>query len=224
MTKKPIGEYFADSAQVRRTIPEIPRLTLIPLSKEFPASKSTTKMILERLDTIKIGLDRFLNKQEELVFVQKLTNDKRAWDFDELDGGTLGRPYSSPYIMPTIEHKPWQRKYRLMAPGMREQGTEISMDKTMGGVYEPRQSLYQSNWSRVKKKFANALRLVHNRHLLNKVNIRHASISPKLNKLVELSAGALEPLELASMPMGYTNTPAKFQIEHGVYFEARDSG
>ena len=129
------------------------------------------------------------------------------------------------------------------------------MDKTMGGVYEPSQSFYRSYWSRVKKKLANALRLAHDRQPLNKVNIRNAGVSPKLNELVEPSAGAqcysifdwfcnddacsiaqdaqdartifsssLEPLELASTPMGYTNTSAKFQTEHGVYFEARDSG
>ena len=168
---KPIDGYFPESAQVRRTIPEDPLLTLLPLSKNPPHFTPTAKLSQERLDKIQINHDGFLSEQEELLFIQVLTNNEKALAFDESDRGTLKESYFSPYIMPTVEHRPWQIKHRPIAPGIRQQEIKILMDKTMGGVYEPSQSFYRSYWSRVKRKLANALRLAHDRQPLNKVNI-----------------------------------------------------
>lgn len=238
---RPIDGQFPESAQVRRTIPEDPLLTLPPLSKYPPQFKPTTKLTQERLDSIKINPDNYLSEQEELLFIQVLVNNEEALAFGEADRGTLKESYFSPYIMPTVPHKPWQVKHRPIAPGIRQQVIEILKEKIKGGVYEPSQSSYRSNWFCVKKKTAKSLRIVHDLQPLNLVSIRDAGVPPMLDDFVEPFAGAqcytvfdlfcgfdarklapesrdlttfltpLGPLRHTAMPMGYTNSPAEFQ-------------
>lgn len=238
---KPINGHFPESAQVRRTIPVDPLLTLPRLDKKPPPFKPTSRLTQERMNMININPDGYLSEQEERLFMQVLTNNETSLAFDESDRGTLKESYFSPYIMPTIEHTPWQIKHRPIAPGIRQQVIQILKDKIAGGVYEPSQSSYRSSWFCVQKKTANSLRVVHDLQPLNEVSIRDAGVPPKLDDFVEPFAGAqcysvfdlfcgfdarklapqsrdlttfltpLGPLRLTSMPMGYTNSPAEFQ-------------
>lgn len=238
---RPIAGHFPQSAQVRRTIPSDPLLTLPPLSKNPPPFEPTKHLTQERMDGIKINPEGYLSEQEERLFMQVLLNNEQSLAFGEEDRGTLKESYFSPYIMPTVEHTPWQIKHRPIAHGIRNQVIELLKDKIKAGVYEPSQSSYRSSWFCVRKKTANSLRIVHDLQPLNEVSIKDAGVPPKLDDFVEPFAGAqcytvfdlfcgfdarklalesrdlttfltpLGPMRLTSMPMGYTNSPAEFQ-------------
>jgi hypothetical protein len=112
--------------------------------------------------------------------------------------------------------------------------------KIEAGVYEPCQSSYRSHWFCVMKKNGK-LRIVHDLQPLNKVTIRDAGMLPIIDDFVEgfaarqcysvydlywgFDARCMEPenrdmtafmtplglLCIASMPTGFTNSPAEFQ-------------
>ena len=236
----PISGTFPEEARVLRRIPEDPLLSLPKLEAISPSWEDTPRINQERLARLEINETGLLWPEEVKLFNQIMWLNQNAIAFEEEERGTLKESYFTPYIIPTVPHKPWEYKNIPIPPGIRDKVIELLKHKINAGVYEPSQSAYRSRWFCVLKK-SGKLRLVHDLQPLNKITIRDAGLPPIIDDFVEPFAGRqcytvfdlfwgfdarkvhpasrdltafLTPLgllRLTSLPMGFTNSPAEFQ-------------
>lgn len=236
---KPLSGEVREDQRVRRQLPEDPLKTLVPLPHHPPEFTPTAKLTTERMASIKVN-EGFLWPEEEKLFQYIFATHEKALAFEESDRGTFREDYFTPYIIPTAKHTPWVEKNIPIPPGIRNEVIDLMKSKIEAGVYERSQSSYRSKFFCVLKKNGK-LRLVHDLQPLNKVTFRDAGVPPILDEFVEPFAGhqcytvldlfwafdarklhpdsrhltafqsPLGPLQLTSMPMGFTNSPAEFQ-------------
>jgi len=236
----PVSGTFPEEARVHRRIPVDPLLSLPKLVTKMPNLENTPWMNEERFAKLGISSNEFLRPEEVKLFKQVMWINQNALAFDELERGTLKDSYFSPYIIPTIPHSAWEYKNIPIPPGIRDKVIDLLKHKIAAKVYEPSQSAYRSRWFCVLKKNGK-LRIVHDLQPLNKVTIRDAGLPPIVDDFIEPFAGRqcytvfdlfsgfdarrLDPrsrdltafltplrlLQLTSLPMGFTNSPAEFQ-------------
>jgi hypothetical protein len=237
---RPVSTTFSPDYQIRRTIPKDPLLTLPPLSPHPPPFTPTSRLTTERLAQLEINKDGFLSAEEQALFEHIMLVNEGALAFEDSERGTFKDTYFSPYKIATVPHTPWEYKNIPIPPGILSKVIEVLKLKMEAGVYEPCQSSYRSRWFCVLKKNGK-LRIIHDLQPLNKVTIRDAGMLPILDDFVEGFAGRqcytvfdlywgfdarqMEPesrdmtafmtplglLRIASMPTGFTNSPAEFQ-------------
>lgn len=237
---KPVSGTFPEDARVERRFPCNPLDTLPPLSPIPPDFIPTERLTQERLDSLNLNPDNFLSSEEVKLFTHILHLNHLTLAFEEGHRGTFRQDYFTPYIIPVVEHEPWEFKNIPIPPGIKEKVIDLLKDMIAAGVYEPSQSSYRSRWFCVMKKNGN-LRLVHDLQPLNKITIRDASLPPRLDDFVEPFAAhscysvfdmfwgfharkldfksrdltsfqtPLGLLRITSLPMGFTNSPAEFQ-------------
>ena len=80
----------------------------------------TERLTMERIKEININPDGFLWPEEEKLFLHILRLNEKALAFEEKDRGTLRQDYFSDYIMPTVDHTPWEFKNIPIPPGIRD--------------------------------------------------------------------------------------------------------
>ena len=178
--------------------------------------------------------------EEKKLLKHVLTTNGRSIAFDEQERGTFRDNYFTDYKMPVLDHIPWQDRNMPIPPGYKNEIIRLLKEKIDAGVYEPAQSSYRSRWFCVKKKNGE-LRIVHDLQKLNSVSIRDSGVPPILEEFVGGYAGhsiytvldmywgfharmldkgsremtafqtPLGVLQILSLPMGYTNSPAEFQ-------------
>jgi hypothetical protein len=237
---KPVPTSFPEDCYVRRGIPEDPLLTLPKLSTHPPEFTPTKKITTDRLKILKVNDKGFLSPEEDKLFTHIMVINEDAIAFEDTERGTFKDSYFSPYIIPTIPHRPWEYKNIPIPPGLREKVMEVLKLKIDAGVYEQSTASYRSRWFVVLKKNGK-LRIVHDLQPLNKVSIRDAGMLPIVDDFVDNFAGRqcytvfdlfwgfdarkihprsrdltafmtpLGLLQITSLPTGYTNSPAEFQ-------------
>ena len=236
----PVSTRFPDDCNVRRQITDDPLLTLPTLTPNPPPFTPTAKITEERLKILDINGDKFLTPDEERLFQHIMVMNERGIAFEDVERGTLKEEYFSPYIIPTIPHRPWEDRNIPIPPGLRDKVIEVLKLKMDAGVYEQSQSSYRSRWFVTVKK-SGKLRIVHDLQPLNRIAIRDAGSVPILDDFVEGFAGRqcytvfdlfwgfdarkihpksreltafqtpLGLLQITSLPTGFTNSPAEFQ-------------
>jgi hypothetical protein len=237
---RPVSGTFPQEALVRRKIPLDPLLSLPPLTHYPPNFTPTTHLTEERMKLINVNEENFLWPEEEKLFKHILCLNEKTLAFEDKDRGILKNSYFSDYIMPTIDHYPWEFKNIPIPPGIRDKVIDLLKGKIDAGVYEGSQSAYRCRWFCVLKKNG-TLRIIHDLQPLNKVTIRDAGLLPIIDDFVEpfaarqcytvfdlfwgYDARIVHPvsrdltafytplglLRLTCLPMGYTNSPAEFQ-------------
>nr|GAT45172.1 predicted protein [Mycena chlorophos] len=237
---RPVSTTFSPEYEVKRQIPEDPKLSMPRLSKNPPAFVPTERITAERLELLEVNADNFLWPEEEKLFLDVLRLNEQALAFEDRERGTFRDEYFSPYKIATVPHVPWEYKNIPIPPGILEKVIDVLILKIEAGVYEGCQSSYRSRWFCMLKK-SGKLRIVHDLQPLNKVSIRDAGMLPIVDDFVEGFAGRqcytvfnlywgfdawkMEPesrdmtafmtplglLRITSMPTGYTNSPAEFQ-------------
>jgi transposase InsO family protein len=166
--------------------------------------------------------------------------NESALAFEDMERGTLKESYFSDYVIPTVNHVPWEHRNMPIPPGIVDKVIEVLKLKIDAGVYEPSESSYRSRWFCVVKKNGK-LRIVHDLQPLNKVTIRDAGMLPIVDDFVEGFAARqcytvfdlfwgfdarrvainsreltafmtpLGLLQITSLPTGFTNSPSEFQ-------------
>ena len=237
---RPIPTKIPEHMKVRRRFPEDPLHNLPILPHHPPLFHPTTRVTEERMESLGIDNNPELWPEEKRLLQHILVLNERSIAFDEQERGTFRRDYFSDYQMPVIDHLPWQDKNMPIPQGYREEIIRLLKEKIKAGVYEEAQSSYRSRWFCVKKKTGD-LRIVHDLQKLNGVSIKDSGVPPILEEFVEAYAGRsiytvldmywgfyarmldkdsrdmtafqtpLGVLRIASLPMGYTNSPAEFQ-------------
>ena len=236
----PVPGTYPEEAQVRRQIPEDPLANLPILPTLPPEFEPTKKFTMERMNKLNFNKNGFLLPEEEKLFKYILRINERCLAWEESDRGTFRDDYFSPYIIPTMDHKPWSHRDMRIPPGIEDRVLQLLRDKIDAGVYEYCQSSYRSRWFCVLKKNGK-LRIVHDLQPLNQITIKDDGTPPILDGFVDRFAGRqcytvfdlfwgfdarkLDPrsrnltafhtplgtLRITSMPMGFTNSPAEFQ-------------
>ncbi|SJL17472.1 uncharacterized protein ARMOST_21023 [Armillaria ostoyae] len=237
---KPVSTTFPEEARVRRTIPQDPLLTLAKLPTHPPEFQPTERLTEERMKELNVNQDNFLWPEEEKLFKHVMKLNEQTLPYEEKDRGTFSQEYFSDYVMPVVEHTPWEYKNIPIPPGIRQKVIEFLKSKMEAGVYEASQSSYRSRWFCILKK-SGALRLIHDLQPLNKISIRDAGQIPEPDDFIEPYGGCqcytmfdmfwgfdarkvdvksrdltafytpLGLLRITALPMGYTNSPAEFQ-------------
>jgi hypothetical protein len=191
------------------------------------------------MNKLEINSDGYLTEEEEKLAKHVVKLNERVFAFEERERGKFRDDYFSPYIIPVEPHVPWEYPNIPIPPGHREEVIQMLKEFIAHGVYGPSQSSYRSKWFCVVKKNGK-LHIVHNLELLNTVTIRDIGIPPNLDEFVEPFAGysiytvldlfwgfyarTLHPssrdmtsfmtllglFRIASLFMGFTNSPAEF--------------
>ena len=237
---RPVPGVTPEDTKVTRRFPENPLKNLPTLPVNPPPFKPTLKITKERMESLGIDENEGLLPEERKLLRHIIALNERSIAFDENERGTFRQDYFSDYKIPYLEHEPWMDKNIPIPPGYRDEILNLLREKIDAGVYEPTQSSYRSKWFCVKKK-DNKLRMVHDLQKLNSVTIRDTGVPPILDEFVESFAGKpiysvldmywgfyarimdpesrdltafqtpLGTLQIVSLPMGFTNSPAEFQ-------------
>ncbi|PCH37222.1 hypothetical protein WOLCODRAFT_29945, partial [Wolfiporia cocos MD-104 SS10] len=112
----------------------LPHLT--PHPPDFSPGDRLTQ---ERLDDMNINSGGFLWPDEERLFAHILRLNEHTLAFEECHRGTFREDYFTPYIIPVIEHEPWEFVNIPIPPGIRERVVSLLKEKIAAGVYEPSQ-------------------------------------------------------------------------------------
>ena len=147
-----------------------------------------------------------------------------------------------PYIIPVVEHEPWQKRKIPIPAAKMEEYSRLIRERVRNGLYEQSTSSYSSPVFCVLKGNGK-LRIVHDLQPLNKVTIRDAGLPPATEEFVESFSGracyglgdimggyderALHPIsrplttfdtplgrfQLTRLPQGATNSVAVYQAQ-----------
>ena len=237
---RPIPSKIPLSMKTHRQFPEDPLQNLPILPYHPPEFRPTAKITAERMASLEIDQNSELWSEEKKLLRHIIVLNEGSIAFNEQERGTFRRDYFSDYKMPVVEHLPWQDKNMPIPQGYRDEIIRLLKEKVDATVYEEAQSSYRSRWFCVKKKNGE-LRIVHDLQKLNGVSIRDSGVPPILEEFVEAYAGRsvytvldmywgfharmldvdsrdmtafqtpLGVMQIVSLPMGYTNSPAEFQ-------------
>ena len=108
--------------------------------------------------------------------------------FSEEERGVLKHSYGLPYVIPTVPHKPWQKRPIPIPTAIREEVIKLIRQRLKTGLYEQSTSSYSSPIFCVKKQDGK-LRIVHDLQDLNRVTIKDAGLPPTIDEFVESFAG-----------------------------------
>ncbi|KII83044.1 hypothetical protein PLICRDRAFT_61104, partial [Plicaturopsis crispa FD-325 SS-3] len=109
----------------------LPKLTPTP-----PDFEPTDKLTSERMEMLEVNHKGFLWPEEEKLFKWILRLNEDALAFTDQDRGTFSESYFTPYIIPTVPHKPWECRNLPIPPGIRTKVMEVLQQKVDAGVYE----------------------------------------------------------------------------------------
>lgn len=200
---KPIPGVIPDEARTIRRFPSDPLEAYKPPPIDPPPFEDGNRVTRKTLDELKLFVDGFLSEDEIKIAEHILREREDAIAFDESQKGRFRPDYFSDYVIPTKPHIPWQQKPIPIPKAIREEVSEMFLEKIKNGTYERSQSSYCSKWFVVFKK-SGKFRIVHDLQPLNAVTIRDAGVPPNIEEFVEDFAGRAI-YSLIDIFVGYDN-------------------
>ncbi len=148
------------------------------------------RITLERLEDIISRIpDGFLRPTEIDLLASIVFDRREAIAFCDNERGTFNRYFFPDYIIPTIEHEPWQQAPIQIPHAARERVHNILQSAFEAGKYEQACSSYRSRVFPVSKKNPGDLCLVHDLQPLNAITIRDAALPPRPDDFAESFVG-----------------------------------
>ena len=196
----------------------------------------------ERLKVVNFGPDGWLSPDELNLIKNVLALREKSIAFCEEERGLLKDSYGLPYIIPVVEHVPWQKKKIPIPAAKLEEFIKLIRERVHTGLYEHSTSSYSSPVFCVLKSNGK-LRVVHDLQPLNKVTIKDAGVPPATEDFVNSFSGracyglgdimggyderSLDPIsrplttfdtplghyQLTRLPQGATNSVAVYQAQ-----------
>ena len=102
----------------------------------------TQKLTRDQLNILKINDGNFLWPEEEKLFIMVFTNNQKVLAFEDSERGTLSHNYFSDYIMPVVEHVPWNDPPIPIPPAHVQEVCDLIKTKIDTGVFKPSQASY----------------------------------------------------------------------------------
>ena len=109
---------------------------LTPLTPYPPEFTPTLKVTEERLKVINFGPDGWLSSEELKLFKHIITLRQDALAFCEEERGLLKHSYGLPYIIPVVQHEPWQKKPIPIPESIKPEFIELVRERIKTGLYE----------------------------------------------------------------------------------------
>ena len=159
-----------------------------PLTMHPPEFKETAKVTSKRLEMVNFGPEGWLSEEEKKLILQVIVLREKAVAFDESERGCLKHEWGLPYVIPVVDHKPWQKRAIPIPKAIKEEYVELVRERLQTGLYEQSTSSYSSPVFCVLKQNGK-LRVVHDLQELNKVTIKDAGLPPAPEEFVEAFAG-----------------------------------
>jgi hypothetical protein len=186
------------------------------------------------------GPEGWLSEQERQLMLHVLKLREKAIAFDKSEKGCLKASYASDYVIPTIDHVPWQDRSIPISKALYPKVIDLLKDELAAGDLEVSTAPYATRWFVVQKKDGR-IRKVDGAESLNKISIKDSGIPPNMEdfqtsfagyqsySLVDMLSGydqrrlAVESRDLTTirtplgllrrtrLPQGYTNAVAEFQ-------------
>ncbi|PLW29184.1 hypothetical protein PCANC_25830 [Puccinia coronata f. sp. avenae] len=128
-----------------------------------------------RLGVVNFGPEGWLRPDKLNLIKNVLAERNQAIAFDESERGLLKELYGLSYIIPVVEHKPWQKKKIPILAAKMDEYIRILRERVRNGLYEQSTSSYTSPVFCVLKSNGK-LRVVHNLQPLNKVTVKDAGV------------------------------------------------
>ncbi|KAI7944704.1 hypothetical protein MJO28_010399 [Puccinia striiformis f. sp. tritici] len=227
MTKyKPVGKKIRPINQpIPQTLnPPLQRPALsrdpyeTPLTPNPPEFSPTDKITEERLKVINFGPEGWLLEEEIKLFIFIIILREKVLAFCTSERGLLKHSYGLPYVIPVVEHEPWQKKPIPIPAAIRDKYVGLVRDRINTGLYEQSTSSYSSPVFCVEK-HDGKIRIVHDLQEMNKVTIKDAGLPPATEEFVESFAGracyGLGDIMggYDELPQGATNSVAVYQAQ-----------
>ncbi|KAI7947611.1 hypothetical protein MJO28_009519 [Puccinia striiformis f. sp. tritici] len=159
-----------------------------PLTPNPPEFEPTEKITEERIKVIDFGPEGWLLPEELKLFLWIIVSRAGALAFRMEERGLLKHSYGLPYVIPVVEHVPWQKKPIPIPAAIKEEFTELVWERVNTGLYEQSTSSYSSPVFCVAK-HDGKWRIVHDLQEMNKVTIKDAGLPPATEEFVESFAG-----------------------------------
>ena len=138
----------------------------------------------ERLKVVNFGPDGWLLPDELNLIKNVLSLREKSIAFCEEERGLLRESYGLPYIIPVVEHDPWQKKKIPIPAAKVDKFIKLVRERVQTGLYEQSTSSYSSPVFCVLKSNGK-LRIVHDLQPLNKVTIKDSGIPPATEEFFE---------------------------------------
>ena len=115
-----------------------------PLTMHPPEFKGTAKVTKERLEMVNFGPDGWLSEEEMKLILHVIVVREKEVAFDETERGCLNHEWGLPYVIPVVEHKPWQKREIPIPKAMKEEYVELVRERLHTGLDEQYTSSYSS--------------------------------------------------------------------------------
>lgn len=159
-----------------------------PLSRSPPDFTPSKKVTWERLEMLSFAPEDWLTEEEIKLLLQVIKLRENAIAFCEEERGLLKRSWGLPYVIPVVEHVPWQKKTIPIPQAIRTEFINLVKEGLKTGLYEQSTSSYSSPVFCVSKQNGK-IRIVHDLQELNRVTIKDAGLPPAPEEFVENFAG-----------------------------------
>ena len=159
-----------------------------PLTAQPPEFSPTNRVTDERLKMLNFGGEGWLSSEELKLMKHVVVLREKAIAFCEAEQGCLKHSYGLPYVIPVVDHEPWQQRPIPIPRAKRDEFTDIVRERLRNGLYEQSSSSYSSPVFCVVKSDSK-LRIVHDLQNLNKVTIKDAGMPPAPEEFVESFVG-----------------------------------
>ncbi|GLB39425.1 putative transposition, RNA-mediated [Lyophyllum shimeji] len=171
-------------------IPPLPPLSLNPplLANFIPTARLTRERLDMILKTVPPG---FLSDRELDLLVEVLWNRDQALAFEDAERGTFSDKYFPDYEIPLIEHTPWVQEPIRIPKAIESTVRDMLNTQIAAKKYEPSSASYRSRLFAVAKKGTDKIRLIQDVQELNKVTVRDAGLSPRLDDFAEGFVGCV---------------------------------
>lgn len=144
---------------------------------------STEKVTEERQTVVKFGPEGWISHKEINLFAYIIFSRQKALEFSIEERWLLQNSYGLPYVIPVVDHEPWQKEPMCIPAAIKEDFTELVQERIKQSI-----SRYYSPVLRVAK-HDRKLSIVHDLPEINKFTTKYAGIPPATEEFIQDFSG-----------------------------------
>ncbi|MFF0905755.1 hypothetical protein ACFYE3_19025, partial [Kocuria sp. CPCC 205293] len=115
-----------------------------PLTPNPPEFKPTARITEERLKVVNFVPEGWLWEEELKLFKHLIIIREKAIAFTPEERGLLKHSYGLPYIIPVVDHQPWQKKPIPIPAAIKDEYVEQVRERIRNKLYKQSTSSYSS--------------------------------------------------------------------------------
>ncbi|KAG0140267.1 hypothetical protein CROQUDRAFT_53526 [Cronartium quercuum f. sp. fusiforme G11] len=109
---------------------------LTPLTPFPPDFVKTQKTTFERIKMLNFGPKGWLTDEEIKLLLHVIKLREKAIAYCEEERGLLKEIWGMPYVIPVIDHEPWQKKPIPIPRAIKDDYIELVRERLKTGLYE----------------------------------------------------------------------------------------